>query len=480
MNRTILLTALLLILAAQIGSGQIPQTISYQGVLTDASGALVTDGNYYTTFKFYDAAGGGSPIWTESQSVTVTKGIFNVVLGSVNPLALSFDAPYWLGITVGSGAELTPRVRLTSAPYSLNANKVKGSTNIFPSEGKVGIGTGNPGEKLEVTGKIYSSQGGFKFPDGTVQTTASSGGSGGVADNLGNHTATQNIKLNGHWLSKDGGDEGVFVDSSGSVGIGTNSPTSRFSIVQSGASELSGTAMSPVFKVSNGKPVGLTGSRCLGSFGFHTKGTQNNNVALGIHGGQIDEIDMNWTGSAVWLSMDVDNTRQAGPSLWLCADNRIIMVGGKVQIQGSSGTVMELGEGLDYAEGFDVSEKTDISPGTVLVIDTDSPGKLKQSEHPYDRRVAGIVSGAKGLGTAIRVGGDASDFDVALAGRVYCNVDATMEGVEPGDLLTTSSSPGFAMKVADYQSAQGAILGKAMEPLEKGKKGQILVLVTLQ
>ena len=72
------------------------------------------------------------------------------------------------------------------------------------------------------------------------------------------------------------------------------------------------------------------------------------------------------------------------------------------------------------------------------------------------------------------------DYDVALAGRVYCNVDTTQAGVEAGDLLTTSATPGYAMKSTDYARAQGAILGKAMESLEKGQKGQILVLVTLQ
>lgn len=79
----------------------------------------------------------------------------------------------------------------------------------------------------------------------------------------------------------------------------------------------------------------------------------------------------------------------------------------------------------------------------------------------------------------MRLGGEEFDQDVALAGRVYCNVDATKIGVEPGDMLT-SSTPGHAMKSTDYARAHGAILGKAMQRLEKGQKGQILVLVTLQ
>jgi hypothetical protein len=142
--------------------------------------------------------------------------------------------------------------------------------------------------------------------------------------------------------------------------------------------------------------------------------------------------------------------------------------------------VAEFGEGLDYAEGFDVSDRAGIAPGTVLVIDADNPGKLTVSSRPYDSRVAGIAAGAKGLGSGVRLGVGQFDCDVALAGRVYCNVDAAGGTIEPGDLLTTSSKPGYAMKATDRTSAQGAILGKAMERLESGAKGQILVLVTLQ
>jgi hypothetical protein len=157
-------------------------------------------------------------------------------------------------------------------------------------------------------------------------------------------------------------------------------------------------------------------------------------------------------------------------------------VRGNLVIRSSStgDTIIELGEGLDYAEGFDVSDENGIAPGAVLVIDPDHPGQLMISRIPYDNRVAGIVAGAKGLGSAMRVGAGQFDYDVALAGRVYCNVDATEMGVEAGDLLTTSTLPGYAMKVTDNVRAQGAILGKAMERLEKGERGQILVLVTLQ
>jgi len=146
----------------------------------------------------------------------------------------------------------------------------------------------------------------------------------------------------------------------------------------------------------------------------------------------------------------------------------------------SGDTIVELGEGLDYAEGFDIREEAAVQSGMVVVIDPDNPGQLTVSRKPYDTRVAGIVAGGRGLGSGVRLGVGQFAHDVALAGRVYCNVDATETGIEPGDLLTTSAVPGYAMKATDALKSQGAILGKAMERLERGRTGQILVLVTLQ
>ncbi|MGP8329178.1 MAG: hypothetical protein ACT6FF_02510 [Methanosarcinaceae archaeon] len=85
------------------------------------------------------------------------------------------------------------------------------------NDGNVGVGISAPSDKLEVAGTIHSTSGGFKFPDGTLQSTAATGGSGG--DNLGNHIATQNIKLNNHFISNDGQNEGISIDNSGTVTI---------------------------------------------------------------------------------------------------------------------------------------------------------------------------------------------------------------------------------------------------------------------
>ena len=154
MKRSLLLSALFLVLAVQAGWGQIPQTVSYQGVLTDVDGVAV-EGTVDLTFRLYDAETGGSPVWSETQKlVTVSDGIFNVILGSVTPLSIPFDKQYWLAVAVGADPELAPRVQLTATPYSLSARSVSGTSNVFPTDGNVGIGTTNPLAKLEVNGTV--------------------------------------------------------------------------------------------------------------------------------------------------------------------------------------------------------------------------------------------------------------------------------------------------------------------------------------
>ncbi len=96
-----------------------PKLVNYQGYLTDSVGAPIT-GTRSMVFGLYNAASAGSLLWSETQaSVPVSNGIYQVNLGSVTPLNLSFDQQYYLGIAVGGDPEMTPRQPLTSAPYAL-------------------------------------------------------------------------------------------------------------------------------------------------------------------------------------------------------------------------------------------------------------------------------------------------------------------------------------------------------------------------
>jgi hypothetical protein len=139
--------------------------------------------------------------------------------------------------------------------------------------------------------------------------------------------------------------------------------------------------------------------------------------------------------------------------------------------------------GSDLAEPFKVSSPTgELPEGSVVIIDDENPGHLKVSNQPYDTRVAGVLSGANGVNPGIQMqqqGLLEGGKNVALTGRVYVLADAANGSIKPGDLLTTSATPGHAMKVTDHAKAQGAILGKAMSSLQAGQ-GMVLTLVTLQ
>lgn len=142
-------------------------------------------------------------------------------------------------------------------------------------------------------------------------------------------------------------------------------------------------------------------------------------------------------------------------------------------------SVLEI-TGADVAEKFQVSEK--VEAGMVVEIDADKPGQLRMSQGAYNRRVAGVVSGANGLSAGAILGNLPGHEDappIALSGRVWVNCDTSNGAIQPGDLLTTSDTPGHAMKVSDFAKAQGAIIGKAMTALNEDR-GLVLVLVSLQ
>jgi hypothetical protein len=130
MNRVLVgIYILIIVLLSPFGGGgggfaQIPRTISYQGVLTDAAGNVKPDGNYSITFSFYDSEAGGNAIWTETKTLPTSRGLFSTSLGSQTPFGVEvkFDKPYWLGIKVGDDAELSPRVALTSSGYSFSSD----------------------------------------------------------------------------------------------------------------------------------------------------------------------------------------------------------------------------------------------------------------------------------------------------------------------------------------------------------------------
>lgn len=518
-------SATTLALAGPLGSG-----FTYQGQLKQAN--VPVDGSVNLVARLFDAETGGALLGTQSvNNAAVIDGLFSIELNGLGEFGVGAftGAARWIEIEV-NGSVLSPRQKLTAVPYALslqpgatvdgstpgggmlrgvNSNSfadsvglkgestatsgvvfgvwgnarspsgagvlgtsdvssgsnaggvrgiafgptgvgvqgfaadatgvnyaVRGGTNSAQGyagyftggrnyfEGNVGIGTLNPAQKLSVAGAVESTSGGFKFPDGTTQTTAA-------------------ISPPTYWAVNGGN---IYNTNAGLVGIGTNSPDRPLTIRGSGPSD---------------QWISLKNNS--GSTRWHLNH---------LNGG-----------------FNIAETAIADGRLFLRPGGNV-GIGttdpqAKLDVAGATRTqVLTITGGSDIAEPYNVGDVTPPIPGMVLSIDSTRVGELRVSRSAYDTAVAGIVSGANGVRVGLTLTQEGSIADgqhpVAMTGRVWCWCDADAGGaIRAGDLLTTSSTPGHAMKVNDRQRAGGATIGKAMSSLESGR-GLVLVLVNLQ
>lgn len=249
---------------------------------------------------------------------------------------------------------------------------------------------------------------------------------------------------------------GVLGTSNSGTGVAGKSNTGEGVDGTGGSNGVHGISMSSkptdsgVFGEAYGKGVGVSGTS-RGGIGVYGKGE--------TLAGQFDG------------SVAVNGVVSANDVLNVKGD---INAGGNVNVTGD--VVLS---GSDCAEDFDAPK--DIEPGTVVVID--NSGGLQESAVAYDKRVAGVISGA-GLYKPALIMGKKHDSTghrtpLALTGKAYCKVDAQYAPIEVGDLLTTSPTPGCAMRATDPALAFGAVIGKAMSRLDSGR-GLIPILIALQ
>lgn len=411
------------------------------------------------------------------------------------------------------------------------------ATQITQIESKVGIGTISPAYKLDVAGPIRSTSGGFIFPDGTVQTTAYSaggtqtqwvsitgggiyynGGNVGIGTNdpslqgrvgskftiaqsdgstalaIGNTAGVPRFALNGNtdgsWTLYDfasGNWSAGITQKAGNVGVGTQSPVTNFHVV--GNISLDAAGNKYYFAKNGSNPdtnwsLGYGGT--LGGTLVNTAG-----VVQTIYGGAgaFGYMIKNSSGTSLFeIQGSTGTTYLAGnvgigtptPAAKLDV-NGDTKVTGKITATGDITT-----DGTIYAKYQDVAEwvpsTRELPAGTVVILNPSKSNEVMASTQAYDTRVAGVVSERPGL-TLGEAGSNKSL--VATTGRVRVKVDATRTPIRIGDLLVTSDVEGVAMKSEPLEFGgvkmhrPGTIIGKALEPLEKGK-GEILVLLSLQ
>lgn len=154
-------------------------TIAYQGRLTDTAGVPLT-GAYNMSFRLYAAASGGAPLWeeqwTSSNSVQISDGLFNVMLGSLTPIAqnvITGNSNVFLGITVGTDSEMIPRVQLGSVPFATQALTVP---DFSVTTAKLATNSVTQVQSISgVTGDATSSPSFVDVPGRTVTLTTNGG-----------------------------------------------------------------------------------------------------------------------------------------------------------------------------------------------------------------------------------------------------------------------------------------------------------------
>ena len=276
------------------------------------------------------------------------------------------------------------------------------------------------------------------------------------------------------------GDNGVTVGGGGAVGIVTVSNSSGPTIQlqgQDGNLVLGGSGVDGDLVLQN-----AAGQNTIALDG------QDGNLVLGGSGVDGDLVLQNAAGQNTIALDGQDGNLVLGGS---GVDGDLVLRNGAGQntitMDGDRGDLTVAGDvyltGGDVAEMFTpTAEPGVVTPGAVVVLDDD--GRIAASAQPYDSRVAGVVSGAGDRVPALildrQLGGSASDAvrPVAVIGKVWCDADATSAPIRVGDLLTTSNTPGHAMRATDRVAAFGAVIGKALTGLPSGR-GRVLVLVGL-
>jgi hypothetical protein len=419
---------------------------------------------------------------------TTSPGAKLDVVGNVDLGDAGTDADYGLYLIRGGGAGRQGQGRVvvrhseqasysgsvTIEPYWYNGSiyEYKPNVLVVDATGNVGIGTTTPSEKLDVVGNVGLGDAGIDADFGLYMIRGGGAGRQGQGRVVVRHSEqapySGSVTIEPYWYNGSVYEyrrNVLVVDATGNVGIGTTSPRARLDV----AGDIN------LGNAERDADVSLDMVRGGGA------GRQGQGRVVVRHSEQAPysgsiTIEPRWyNGSEYEYKRNVlvvDATGNVG--IGTSNPQYPLDVNGRTRT-----SVLEITGGGDLAEPFEISDSQPIPKGALVIIDEENPGQLKLSHQAYDKRVAGVVSGAGGINpglTLTQEGVLEGGQNVALSGRVYALATAANGPIKPGDLLTTSEIPGHAMKATDHERAYGAVIGKAMSTLEGGE-GLVLVLI---
>jgi hypothetical protein len=468
------------------------------------------------TFKLYDASIGGITLSTDMHSVTAANGLFTTSIAVTDPAVVD-GRGLWLGIKVGSDPEMTPRQEIRPVPYALS---LKPGAVIQNNDAKevLDLRSNSEGEWAGYALKVMTTGGDnsgvFVQTDGTnsrgidIQTFNVSS-DGLLVHTSGHHSHGLSIVTTGKYsrgviaqTSSDYADglssstqglyaEGVTVTTTGAYSNGvdaftTNTHSKGVNVTTTGFNS-NGIDVFTTNSISNGVNVATTG---LDSTGVNVTTTAEDSLGVYVRSEGVlspGVLSETYGDLSPAVSAHAYGFTSHGVSASSAQKNGVYAYTGRPDhMYGVYTPDYIYAKGSQYP-AVDVAEYMpitgDAEPGTVLIIAED--GMLEPSATAYDTRVAGIVSTDPAVFLGAKDTGNPGEAPIAVAGRVPCKVDAGYGAIHAGDLLTTSDTPGYAMKaVPDVINGHkyypdGTLLGKAMGTLESGT-GTIEVLVTLQ
>lgn len=491
------------------------------GGVPGVDGVMFPDGTLQTT-----AAGtvvGGDSLWSLSLNNDIFYSQGNVGIGTTAPAAkldiaatgdgaellrFSTERPWvFRQIRTGpvTGLELRSTVGQKIFEITTDDNTNVAAFVADSTASRVGIGTIAPNHRLRISGGPGWTTNGW-----TGSLELDNAAAIGWHSNAGGQRFGIGQSGGGLYFFRTASDPGnagspatydMVISDAGRIGLGTTTPTSRLDIAAQDGLRISG--FQPFFTLTD-TSAGNARVRLAsagGSFHFFTEAS----FATGVPSATLS--DFTTTINCADFKIGHPTRRGlAGRALVDNGDHLVINFArdwGRTAVHGLlQVNALQILGGADLSEQFDVApaiEEFDqdddsigangrdaavVESGVVVCIDPENPGKLVICTHAYDHTVAGVVSGAGGVKPGMTMGQEGSIADgrhpVALTGRVYTQCDAASGAIRPGDLLTTSGTPGHAMKAGDRDHSHGAIIGKAMTPLAAGERGLVLVLVNLQ
>lgn len=370
----------------------------------------------------------------------------------VNPLMSKLNLKMAIWVVVGVAT-------IALYPITSQAQWTNGSNINNTNTGNVGIGTTSPGRKLHVAGDAVK----FERSGQSVEINPNY-----ALSNTHAAIAVQQNKDFRFILNDDTSALTVLSlqNTSGNVGIGTTAPAAPLHIKGTTS------GYTPALWVSD-QNMTLGGMMYFEWRG----GAVNNKIhAIAADSNGLGIYRMNDAGTGfVNSTPDFSISPSGNVGIGTTSPAEKLHVAGSIKVDGNINAKYQ-----DLAEWVPSAEQ--LAAGTVVVLDTTKSNQVVSSTASYDTRVAGVISAQPGI--TLGEGGEGKVL-VATTGRVRVKVDASRGAIQIGDLLVTSDVPGVAMKseavnlggVAIHRP--GTIIGKALEPLAKGK-GEILVLLSLQ